>query len=208
MPPPGDDGPTWDVFPSPNRDKGIEEYRPPAADRLDPVTLVGRAETAADKAAHLLRAVFIALLVGGPVASLGPRTPSWYVVTVVVMVTIMLGRLVHVLRHPTGGRPVVTVSSEGLTVTDVHGVTRRTPWSDAGNLYLGWYSPRKVRELYLTWVDPTGEHVVNNLGYLLDLEQVHAALQTRAPQSMGLRLGPQRALGGSAGTDTRRETLP
>jgi hypothetical protein len=195
MPPLGDDPPTWDVFPSPNRDKGIEDYRPPVADRLDPVTLVGRAETPADKAMQLLRAVFIAMLVGGPVASLGPRTLGWYVATGVLMVTIVLARLVYVLRHPSGGRPVVTVSSEGLTVTDVHGVTRRTPWSDAGNLYLGLYSPRKVRELYLTWVDPTGEHVVNNLGYLLDLEQVHAALLACAPQSVGLRLGPQRAQG-------------
>jgi hypothetical protein len=195
MPPLGDDAPTWDVLPIANRDEEIDRYRPPAADRRDPVRLVGRAETGPEKARHALRAVFIALLVGSPMASLGPRTVGWYVATGAVMMTIILVRLVFVLRHPSGGRPEVTVSSEGLTVTDVHGVTRRVAWSDAGNLFIGWYSPRQVRELYVTWVESTGEHIVNNLGHSLDLEEVSTAVLSRAPENVSLRLGPQRAHG-------------
>ena len=190
MPPLGDDVPTWDVLPIPNREEEIDHYRPPAADRQDPVRLVGRAETGPEKAMPVLRSVFIALLVGSAMNSLGPRTVGWYVATGAVMVIIVLVRLALVLRHPSGRQPEVTVNCEGLTVTDVHGITRRTVWSDAGSLYIGWYSPRKVRELYLTWVDPTGEQVVNNLGHSLDLEEVRTAILARAPESISLRLGP------------------
>jgi hypothetical protein len=144
---------------------------------------------------HLTSAVSVALLVGAPLASLGPRTVGWYVVTAAVMVAIVLVRFVLIVRRPPAGRPEVTVNSEGLTVTDVHGITRRTAWSDAGNLYLGLYSPRKVRELYVTWVESTGEHVVNNLGDALDLEEVRSALLARAPESVSLRLGARRAYG-------------
>ena len=193
MPALGDDEPTWDVLPMSKRDETIDRYRPPAADRPDPVTLVGRAEGPADRAGHILRAAFVALLVGGLLVSLGPRNAGWYVVTATVMATIILVRIALVARHSSGGRPEVAVSSEGLTVTDVHGVTRRTTWSEAGNLYIGWYSQREVRELYLTWVESSGEHVVSNLGHTLDLEEVHQALLARAPDSVRLGLGPGRA---------------
>jgi len=192
MPPLGDDAPAWDVLPISHRDKEIDRYRPPETDRLDPVRLVGRPETRADKAMDLCRTVFVALLVGGPLASLGPRTVGWYVVTGAVMVAIVLVRLVRMLHRHSGGRPEVTVSSEGLTVTDVYGVTRRVAWSDAGNLFIGWYSPRRIRELYVTWVESTGEHIVNNLGHSLDLEEVSTAVLSRAPENVSLRLGPQR----------------
>lgn len=208
MPPLGDDSPTWDVLPIPNRDEGIDRYRPPAADRLDPVVLVGRADNGSEKATQVLRAVFLALLLGAPLASLGPRSVGWYVATGAVMMTIVLVRLVLVLRQPPGCRPELTVSSEGLTMTDIHGTTRRTSWSDAGNLYMGWYSPRaegnplirwytprEVRELYVTWVDQGGEHVVNNLGDSLDLEDVRSALAARAPETVNLRLGARRSYG-------------
>jgi len=195
MPPLGDDVPTWDVLPIPNREEEIDHYRPPAADRQDPVRLVGRAETGPEKAMPVLRSVSIALLVGSAMNSLGPRTVGWYVATGAVMVIIVLVRLVLIVRRPPAGRPEVTVNSEGLTVTDVHGITRRAAWSDAGNLYLGLYSPRKVRELYVTWVESTGEHVVNNLGHALDLEEVRSALLARAPESVSLRLGARRAYG-------------
>jgi hypothetical protein len=195
MPPPGDDEPTWDVLPISNRGEEIDQYRPPARDRLDPITLAGRPETGPEIAMHLTSAVSVALLVGAPLASLGPRTVGWYVVTAAVMVAIVLVRFVLIVRRPPAGRPEVTVNSEGLTVTDVHGITRRTAWSDAGNLYLGLYSPRKVRELYVTWVESTGEHVVNNLGHALDLEEVRSALLARAPESVSLRLGARRAYG-------------
>jgi hypothetical protein len=195
MPPLGDDSPSWDVLPIPNRDEEIDRYRPPARDSLDPIILVGRPETGPEIAMHLTRAASVALLVGAPLASLGPRTVGWYLVTATVMVAIVLVRFVLIVRRPPAGRPEVTVNSEGLTVTDVHGITRRTAWSDAGNLYLGLYSPRKVRELYVTWVESTGEHVVNNLGHALDLEEVRSALLARAPESVSLRLGARRAYG-------------
>ena len=193
MPPLGDDAPTWDVLPIANRDKEIDRYRPPATDCLDPVTLVGRTETRTDNARDLGRAAFIALVVGGPLASLGPRNVAWYAVTGAVMVGIVLVRLVLVLHRPSVGRPEVTVSSEGLAVTDVHGVTRRAAWSDADNLFIAWYSKRRVRELYVTWVESTGEHVVNNLGHSLELEEVSRVLLSRSPESVSLRVGPQRA---------------
>ena len=208
MPALGDDPPMWDVLPNPNRDEGIDHYRPPASDRLDPVVLVGRADGGSEKATQVLRAVFLALLLGAPLASLGPRSVGWYVATGAMMITIVLGRLVLVLRQPPTYRPELTASSEGLTVTDIHGISRRTPWSDVGNLYLGWYSPRaerntllrwytprEVRELYVTWVGQNGEQVVNNLGDSLDLADVRSALAARAPETVNLRLGPQRAHG-------------
>ncbi len=195
MPPLGDDPPTWDVLPISNQETGIDPYRPPAQDRLDPVMLVGRAETRAEKLRDLGGAGFVALLVGGPLASLGPRTTQSFAATGALMAAIVLVRLVRVVRRPSSGRPEVTASSEGLTVTDVHGVTRRVAWSDADNLFIGWYSPRQVRELYMTWVESTGEHVVNNLGHSLDLEGVSAVLLSRAPENVALRVGPQRAQG-------------
>jgi hypothetical protein len=153
-----------------------------------------------------MRTVFLALMLGAPLASLGPRSVGWYVATGAVTMTIVLVRLVHVLRQPPGCRPELTVSSEGLAVTDIHGITRRSSWSNAGNLYMGWYSrraegnplmrwytPREVRELYVSWVDQSGEHVVNNLGGSLDLEDVRSALAARAPETVNLRLGPQPA---------------
>ncbi len=208
MPRPGDDPATWDVRPNPYADEGIDRYRPPAADRLDPVVLVGRADNGSEKATQVMRAVLLALLVGAPLASLGPRSVGWYVATGAVMMTIVLVRLVLVLRQPPGCRPELTASSEGLTVTDIHGITRRTSWSDAGNLYMGWYSPRaernplmrwytprEVRELYVTWVDQAGEHVVNNLGASLDLEDVRSALESQIPAGLRLQVGPRRAIG-------------
>jgi hypothetical protein len=170
--------------------------------------LAGRGDNGSEKTTQVLRAVFLALFVGAPLASLGPRDVGWYVATGALMMTIVLVRLVLVLRRPPGYPPELTVSSEGLTLTDVHGVTRMTSWSDAGNLYMGWYSPRaehnpllrwytprEVRELYVTWVDRNGEQVVNNLGNSLDLEDVRSALAARAPETVNLRLGPQRAHG-------------
>lgn len=208
MPPPGDDSPAWDVLPNPHGDEGIDHYRPPAADRLDPIVLVGRADGGSERAMQVLRAVFLSLLLGAPLASLGPRTVGWYVATGAMMATVVLVRLVLVLRQPPTCRPEITASSEGLAVTDVHGITRRTPWSGAGNLYMGWYSPRaernplrrwytprEVRELYVTWMDQNREQVVNNLGDSLDLEDVRSALAARAPETVNLRLGPQRAHG-------------
>jgi hypothetical protein len=153
MPPPGDDVPTWDVLPISNRDGEINPYRPAAKDRLDPITLAGRPETGLE-IAHLTRAAFVALCVGAPLASLGPRNAAWYMVTAAVMVAIVLVRFILIVCRPSAGRPEVTVNSEGLTVTDVHGVTRRTTWSDARNVYIGWYSQRQppTRTAAGTWL--------------------------------------------------------
>ncbi len=197
MPAPGDDEPTWDVLPNPSRTGEIVGYQPPAQDRHDPVRLVGTPETWADKARIVSRAAFVGVFVAGPMASLGPRTVGWYVVIGAVMAAIIGVRVVLVLRHPEEGRAEVTASSEGLSVTDVHGVTRRTTWSDAGSLYLGWFSRRRVTELYVTWVEPTGEQAVSNLGTSMDLEEVHAALLSCAPEEMPFQIGPQRAYGNS-----------
>jgi hypothetical protein len=64
-----------------------------------------------------------------------------------------------------------------------------------GNPLMRWYTPREVRELYVTWVDQAGEHVVNNLGDSLDLEHIRSALAARAPETVNLRLGARRAYG-------------
>jgi len=42
MPPLDDDAPTWELLPIPNQGEEIDRYRPPAKDRLDPITLVGK----------------------------------------------------------------------------------------------------------------------------------------------------------------------
>ena len=194
---PGDAEPTWDVLPIPARTGEIVRYQPPAQDQHDRVTLTGTPETWADKARTVSRSALVGVFVAGPMASLGPRSVGWYMVIGAVMAAIIGIRFVLVLRHPEGGRPEVTASSEGLSLTDVHGVTRRTTWSDAGNLYLGWFLRRGVKELYVTWDEPTGEQVVSNLGTSLDVEELHAALLRFAPAETTFELGPRRPYDGS-----------
>jgi hypothetical protein len=202
MPPPGDDVPTWDVLPIPHPDE--ENERPGSRDQLDPLTVTGKLDGGLQVALRLARDVllavwlgaslggFLALLVGAPFVGSVPRNPSWFAVTAALMVATVLVRFVLRALRPSLSPPEVTVNSEGLTVTDVHGLTRRTTWADATNLYVGWYSRRKVvQELYVTWVDPSGENVVNNLGRTLELEEVHVAILRRAPENLALRLGNQ-----------------
>jgi hypothetical protein len=193
--PPIDDEPTWEVLPVPHQGTEIDRYRPPAKDRLDPVVIVGRAETQAQRLHGVTSAAVVALLIGGPLASLGPRNALSYVAVGAVMVAIVSVRLVQVLRRPLGCRPEVTVSAEGLSAIDAHGITRTATWSDVGNLFIGWYSNRRVRELYVTWIEPSGTHVVVNLGDSLDLMDVRRTLLARAPEGVNLRLGAQREYG-------------
>ena len=190
--PPLDDEPTWELLPIPHEGTDIDRYRPPAKDRLDPVAIVGRAETRAQRLRGVLSAATVALLVGGPLASLGPRNTLWYEATGALMAAIVAVRLVQVLRRPLGFRPEVTAGAEGLNATDVHGITRTTTWSDAGDLYVGWYTTRRVRELYLTWIEPSGTHIVVNLGDSMDLMDVRRTLLARAPEGVNVRLGARR----------------
>ena len=193
--PPTDGEPTWEVLPLPHQGTEIDRYRPPAKDRLDPVVIVGRAETQTQRLQGVTSAGVVALLVGGALSNLGSRNALSYVVVGAVMVAIVSVRLVQVLRRPLRCRPEITASAEGLSATDVHGITRTATWSSIDNLYLGWYSNRRVRELYLTWIEPSGTHVVVNLGDSLDLMDVRRTVLARAPEGVSFRLGAPRAVG-------------
>jgi|BarGraNGADG00312_2_1021985.scaffolds.fasta_scaffold89117_2 hypothetical protein len=46
-----------------------------------------------------------------------------------------------------------------------------------------------------SWVTPTGEYIIANLGTSIDEFELHRAIITRAPEGKKLRLGAQRAYG-------------
>jgi hypothetical protein len=190
----GDESPEWEVLPSRALGDQVARYRPPASDRPDPITLVGKRDQPGRRFRGFVWGFFVTLTVLlGVLAKLADTLIPYALVGSVIAFLVVL--TIVAIRRPLWKRPKITVNGENLTATDVAGVTRTWAWSDLQRIDLVWTEISLTDELHLIMTSALGgQDVTVNLGEALNMDEVGDALTSRAPEGMNILIGPRRAI--------------
>jgi hypothetical protein len=194
----GAEGPTeshWEVLGSDRRRSELPSYRPAAHDSSDGITLRGEAKLVGGRDWTRIRTATIGAVFIGLTYRVLPLT-GWLVVSGVILLGYAVGIWLYKPKRQTSWKaPIVVVNREGITAQTVDGLTHSATWSELGELRARSVEGEKGNDVHLTWVRPSGAHIVADLGDTIDRGDLCRAIVSRAPQSMTLHLGEHEAFG-------------
>lgn len=181
MTPGSDDLPTWEVVPNFRERSGIPLYQAPPSGSPDARVVEGHRP-------HMppfVPALF-ALPMSISMSLVGPIIVRLAVGISVIIVGLTATAIITARRRA-WKIPRVVTTSEGVTVTDIHGEVRSAQWSDVRSPSLLRQKVGRDEVVQLEWTTPAGEHVALNLGDTMDLVEVRHAITARAPSTLELR---------------------